>query len=280
MQTAEKFNNWRYSDNETDVKKAEEMRQKGIEAYNKGAEIAKQYGINPETMPSFQTLYQGLEMNNQTPAVGREAGKQNIQIRRQGNDFFIKEGANPEQPITLDAFKRMGLNEKLVQDGQTVSWAQASGEAPLPQQGTPEYQQTFGGSTGTAGRTGGFLGGAVTGVNAGLNAGIAGATGQTAGQTYNAPSPTGTVQPAGGSSGPGSTTPAGVPESLANLPPEYQDLYLQLKGQLDQLKQRGQVINPNIEITPEKIAEFTKQAEAEIDPYYALCSPICLNCLP
>ena len=47
------------------------------------------------------------------------------------------------------------------------------------------------------------------------------------------------------------------------------ELYSQLEGFLDQLQKRGQVLNPNVEITPEKVAEFTKQAEAEIDPYYS-----------
>lgn len=37
---------------------------------------------------------------------------------------------------------------------------------------------------------------------------------------------------------------------------------------LDKLANRGQVLNPNIEITPEKIAEFTAQAQRELSPYY------------
>jgi hypothetical protein len=43
----------------------------------------------------------------------------------------------------------------------------------------------------------------------------------------------------------------------------------QIQGYLDQLGQRGLTINPNVEITPEKAAEFLAQAQGEIDPYYA-----------
>lgn len=46
------------------------------------------------------------------------------------------------------------------------------------------------------------------------------------------------------------------------------DIYDQAKNLLDELIKRGKVINPNIEITPEKTAEFLKQAEGEINPYY------------
>ena len=48
----------------------------------------------------------------------------------------------------------------------------------------------------------------------------------------------------------------------------FQPLYDALKAQLDELQKRGQILNPNIEITPEKVAEFTSQAEREINPYY------------
>lgn len=37
---------------------------------------------------------------------------------------------------------------------------------------------------------------------------------------------------------------------------------------LDKLTEKGQTINPYVDITPEKMAEFLKQAESEIDPYY------------
>lgn len=62
---------------------------------------------------------------------------------------------------------------------------------------------------------------------------------------------------------------AGTPAAITGLPPELQDLYGQLKTYLDELKKRGQVLNPNIEISPEKVAEFLKQAETEINPFYS-----------
>ncbi len=43
----------------------------------------------------------------------------------------------------------------------------------------------------------------------------------------------------------------------------------QLNEFIKKLEENGQVLNPNIEITPEKIAEFLKQAETEINPYYS-----------
>lgn len=42
-----------------------------------------------------------------------------------------------------------------------------------------------------------------------------------------------------------------------------------LNGLIAQLAARGQVINPNIKIDEATLAKFTKQAEAEINPYYA-----------
>ena len=80
---------------------------------------------------------------------------------------------------------------------------------------------------------------------------------------------TGTV-PSGGTSG-GTTggTSGGTTPDLSSLPPELQQLYTQLETYLKELEKRGQVLNPNIEITPQKMAEFLKQAETEIAPYYA-----------
>lgn len=40
------------------------------------------------------------------------------------------------------------------------------------------------------------------------------------------------------------------------------------KKYLDELQKRGQMLNPNVEITPEKTAEFLTQAQGEISPYY------------
>lgn len=42
-----------------------------------------------------------------------------------------------------------------------------------------------------------------------------------------------------------------------------------LDSQLTQLEQRGKVLNPAIDITPEKMAEFLTQAKSEINPYYS-----------
>ena len=42
----------------------------------------------------------------------------------------------------------------------------------------------------------------------------------------------------------------------------------QLKQYVDSLYNQGYVLNPNVQITPEKVAEFTAQASSEIDPYY------------
>jgi hypothetical protein len=43
----------------------------------------------------------------------------------------------------------------------------------------------------------------------------------------------------------------------------------QIQAYLDKLATLGQTINPNVEITPAKAAEFLSQAEREIDPYFA-----------
>lgn len=56
---------------------------------------------------------------------------------------------------------------------------------------------------------------------------------------------------------------------ISGLPPEFQEIYTQLEGYLGELQKRGQVINPNVQITPDKIAQFISQAEKEINPYYA-----------
>lgn len=82
-----------------------------------------------------------------------------------------------------------------------------------------------------------------------------------AGWTLTSPKKTATSAPAPTLSGP------------------LKDIFDQAKALLDELKKRGQVLNPNIELTPEKVAEFMKQievgknpftpyAEAEINPYY------------
>lgn len=55
---------------------------------------------------------------------------------------------------------------------------------------------------------------------------------------------------------------------LAGLPADFQELYASLDTMLKELYKRGQSINPNISISPEKIAEFLKVAEGEINPYF------------
>ena len=66
----------------------------------------------------------------------------------------------------------------------------------------------------------------------------------------------------------GASGGTGTPD-LSTLPPEFQQMYSELNNFLAELQKRGQVLNPNIEITPEKTAEFLSQAEREINPYYA-----------
>lgn len=82
--------------------------------------------------------------------------------------------------------------------------------------------------------------------------------GQGADQLFSSNIATGLLQASGGGF-------AGVPEGL---PPYFQELYDTLNTYLKELQKRGQILNPNVEITPEKVAEFMKQAEAEIDPFY------------
>jgi len=51
--------------------------------------------------------------------------------------------------------------------------------------------------------------------------------------------------------------------------PILDELLEVMRAQLDELRKRGQMINPDVEITPDKVAEFLAQAEREISPYYA-----------
>lgn len=77
-------------------------------------------------------------------------------------------------------------------------------------------------------------------------------------QTFGTPS--GSTSSSGGSS---------FNASTVGLPPEFQELYSQLETYLAELNRRGQVLNPNIEITPEQVLQFTQQAESEINPYFS-----------
>lgn len=50
--------------------------------------------------------------------------------------------------------------------------------------------------------------------------------------------------------------------------PELDAMLGSLEKYLQELEKRGQVLNPNIKIDEKTLAQFTKQAEQEIDPYY------------
>lgn len=57
-------------------------------------------------------------------------------------------------------------------------------------------------------------------------------------------------------------------QSQQTQPVPEGDLMTELDGFLQQMQANGQVLNPNIELTPDKVAEFLAQAEREINPYY------------
>lgn len=81
-----------------------------------------------------------------------------------------------------------------------------------------------------------------------------------------------TVTPGGittSTAGTVSTPTAPVAPEAAHLPPEFQQLYTQLETYLQQLQQRGQVLNPDVNITPQQTLAFLNQAQTEINPYYA-----------
>lgn len=88
------------------------------------------------------------------------------------------------------------------------------------------------------------------------------------------PIPAGVSQPTGSApltpAGQGSAAPAtsigGV--DISNLPPELQQTLQGVQTYLTKLQANGQIVNPNIQLTPEKLAEFTAQAQSEINPYY------------
>lgn len=51
--------------------------------------------------------------------------------------------------------------------------------------------------------------------------------------------------------------------------PNLDELLRVIKDSLDSLRERGQMINPNVAITPERLAEFTAFASQKIDPFFA-----------
>lgn len=61
---------------------------------------------------------------------------------------------------------------------------------------------------------------------------------------------------------------ANIKSQFSKMSPTLQMAYLQMMQSLGKTIEAGKVINPNIEITPEKIQEFTNQATKELDPYY------------
>lgn len=56
---------------------------------------------------------------------------------------------------------------------------------------------------------------------------------------------------------------------LAGLPPELQALYKKMSDYYDMLLEQGMMVNPEVEITPEKAAEFLTQAEGEFGPFFS-----------
>lgn len=68
---------------------------------------------------------------------------------------------------------------------------------------------------------------------------------------------------------PTTTTPTSAATSTIadQLSGTYKEMYTAMKGFLDQLQARGQAVNPNIQITPEKAAEFMKQAETDLSAF-------------
>lgn len=92
-------------------------------------------------------------------------------------------------------------------------------------------------------------------------------TGTTPGNTQSTPTGTTGTTPTSGTSP--TSNPQGTALDVATLPPEFQQLYSQLETYLQQLQQRGQVLNPDVNITPEQTLSFLNQAKSEINPYYA-----------
>lgn len=64
------------------------------------------------------------------------------------------------------------------------------------------------------------------------------------------------------------TLPDGTPIPKTG-DPATDALLTQINGYLTKLSANGQVINPNVQITPDQLAVFAKQASSEIHPYFA-----------
>lgn len=59
-----------------------------------------------------------------------------------------------------------------------------------------------------------------------------------------------------------------IKDNFAKLSPALQMSYIQMMQSLGKQVEAGKVVNPNIDITPDKVKEFTDQAFTELDPYY------------
>lgn len=147
--------------------------------------------------PNKTIAQQETERANQNSSQSNQTEGQ--VYRDQNNNFFYN-----GQPIDINTFHSLGINETFVKPGQTVSLNQAR-TGQISSQGTQNGDQS--GNQSTA--------------------------------------------------------------DLSGLPPELVGLYTQLEDYLDELEKKGMVLNPNVEITPEKLQEFTKQAETEINPYFS-----------
>jgi len=64
------------------------------------------------------------------------------------------------------------------------------------------------------------------------------------------------------------TSDPNIQSQINTLPPEIQGLVNQLTRMLEKTLESGQVLNPDIELTPERLKEFTDQAITELEPYY------------
>lgn len=51
-------------------------------------------------------------------------------------------------------------------------------------------------------------------------------------------------------------------------PPEFQQLFTKLLDSLDNARDAGNVVNPDIEITPEQADKFRRDAKIELDPFF------------
>ena len=65
------------------------------------------------------------------------------------------------------------------------------------------------------------------------------------------------------------TTPAPLSDVSATGDPQYDAILKELQAVLQNLQAKGQAINPNIDISKERMAEFLKISESETNPYYA-----------